>query len=261
MRAFALAVVALAACGCGQKTEHPGYAPGCDSDQCFTPPTSSLGGGSEAAGGAASDGEVGSLSGNVVVFADDFFEQGTVLTTAARISAVGRGGGRVRADYDGASFQLEGVLKTAGNWFLVEPIGTGLLPTLTAVDTRSSTSDVLSVGLAQSLTVDGIFALMGTERASERAQVVLHVVDAQGASVAGVRTTFVAERVGYRAAGSWLANDEGTDDSGLLFLGNVEVGSALTTVTVVLSGSATGRAQIAVQAGAVSVASVVVAKK
>jgi len=261
MRAFVLAVAALAACACGQKADHPEYAPGCDTGRCFTPPTSSLGGGNESAGGAGSEGALGAVSGNVIAFADDFFDQGTVLTTAATVSAVGQGGGRVKANYDGASFELEGVLKTAANWFLVEPLGNGVLPTLTPVDTRSTTSDLLGVGVAQSLTVDGIFSLMGTERAAERAQVVLHVVDAQGASVAGVRTTFVTERVGYRAAGSWLVNDEGTDDSGLIFLGNVAVGSALTTATVALSGNATGRAQIAIQAGTVSVATVLVARK
>jgi hypothetical protein len=261
MRASWLAVVVLV--GCGQKADHPSFAPACEGKGCVTPPITGSGSGNEA--GASSGGggdELLTVNGNVITYADDFFDQGTVLTGAATISAVGRNGVRVSANYDGSAFTLDGVAKMAANWFMVEPQGTGLLPTLTPVDTRESKADVLGVGLAQNLTIDGIFSLMGTERSAERAQIVLHVVDSTGASVAGVKATYgTAERIGYRTAGTWLANDEGTDDTGLMLIGNAEAGSTVTSTTVALSGTTSARAQVMIEAGAVSIASVIVAKK
>jgi hypothetical protein len=259
MRALFLAIV-WACAACSQDVDHPSFAPSCDPGECL-PPTPGSGSGSGSGGDSSGGEELSTFSGQVVTLATDTFDTGTVLTTGATVSAEGENGSRVRGNYDGTSFQLEGVLKTPSNWFLVEPVSTGLLPTLTPVETRSAATENLAVGLAQSLVVDGIFALMGTERSEERAQIVLHLVDAQGASVSGVRAEVTAERVGYRTAGSWLANNEGTDDSGLIFLGNVQVGSALTTLNVDFSGSASGRAEVALQAGAVTVATVIVAKK
>lgn len=259
MRASIWALV-LACAGCSQEVDHPDFVPTCEPGECLGP---APGGGISNNGGADSGGteEVGTFTGSVRTYADDFFDAGTALTTPATVSAIGEQGSRVRGDYDGSSFQLDGVLKAAGNWFLVEPIGAGLLPTLTPVDTRVITTDLPAIGVVQSLTIDGVFALMGTERSTERAQIALRVVDAQGASIAGALAEVTAERIAYRTAGTWVANEEGTDDSGLIFLGNVAVGSALTTTTVVLSGRATGRAQVALQAGAVTVATVVVTKK
>jgi hypothetical protein len=259
MRALYCAL-AVALSGCGQEVDHPDYAEGCEPRECLPPTPGTNGGGNE--GGSDSAGEeVGTVSGDVVTFSTDFFDTGKVLTTGATVSAEGERGARVRGNYDGTTFQLEGVLKAAGNWFLVEPSSVGLLPTLTLQDTRGVTNETLSPGLAQSLTVDGIFALMGAERADARAQVVLRAVNDQGASVAGVRAEATAERIGYRAAGSWLASGEGTDDTGLIFLGNVQVASTLTELEVVLSGSASGRARVAAQPGAVTVATIIVSKK
>lgn len=259
MRALYCAL-AVALSACGQEVDHPDYAPSCEPRECLPPIPGTSGGGNE--GGADSAGEeVGTISGDVVTFSTDFFDTGKVLTTGATVSAEGESGARVRASYDGTTFQLEGVLKSAGNWFLVEPVSVGLLPTLTLQDTRGVTKETLSPGLAQSLTVDAIFALMGAERAEARAQVVLRVVNAQGVAVSGVRAEVTAERIGYRAAGSWLASGEGTDETGLIFLGNVQVASSLTDLDVVLSGSASGRARVAAQPGAVTVATVIVSQK
>jgi hypothetical protein len=261
MRAFVAVLAALAGVGCGQKVDHPELAPACDPGECFTPPEGSQGGGK--GGTSSSDGgeQLAAFSGQLITFADDFFDQGTALSTSAQVSATGKSGARVKADYDGASFDLEDVLKAAGNWFLVEPTATGLLPTLQPVDTRSTNSGGLTLGVAQNLTIDGIFALLGTERSTERAQVVLHVVDAKGVSVLGVKAALTAERIAYRTASAWLSNDEGTDDSGMIFLGNVQVGSALTTTTIALSGSASARVSVAIQAGVTTIATVVVTPK
>lgn len=259
MRALRLAL-ALALVGCGQKADHPAFAPSCDVGECTPPIPGGSSGGNE--GGADSGGgeELATVAGDILTYSTDSFDTGTALTTGATVTADGENGSRVSGNYDGTSFQLEGVLRTAGNWFLVVPVSTGLLPTLTPVETRSTTGSVRA-GLAQTVTVDGIFALMGTERAEERAQVVLHVVNAQGGSVAGVLAEVTAERIGYRTSGSWLANEEGTDSSGLIFLGNVQAGTALTMTDVTFSGRATGRAQVALQAGAVTVATIVVNEK
>lgn len=261
MRALVAVLAVIATVGCGQEVDHPDLAPGCSPGECFSPPEGSQAGGK--AGANSSDGseQVATFSGQLITFADDFFEQGTGLSTPAKVSATGKRSARVRADYDGTAFELVDVLKTAGNWFLVEPSATGLLPTLQPVDTRSTNSDGLTLGVAQSLTIDGIFALLGTERSTERAQVVLRVVDAQGISVPGVHAALTAERIAYRTASAWLSNDEGTDDSGMMFLGNVQTSSALTSAVVALSGSASARIPVAIQAGTTTVATVVVARK
>ncbi len=259
MRAPILALV-LACAACSSKADHPAFVEACEPGECLGPRPGGSSGGNEGGSDSGGDEELGTFSGNVLTYANDFFEDGTVLTTGAKVSATGQSGSRVSGNYDGTSFQLEGVLKAASNWFLVEPSGSGLLPTLTPRDTRSA-SNSPSIGLAQSLTIDGIFALMGTERAEARAQIALHVVDSQGVSLKGVVASLTAERIAYRTSGTWVANDEGTDDSGLIFLGNVAVGSALTSTTVTFSGGAAGRATLAVQAGAVTVATVVVSKK
>jgi hypothetical protein len=258
MRALYWAL-AVALSGCGQEVDHPEYAPACEARECAPPISGATGGGNEGGSDSAAE-EVGTLTGDVVTFSTDFFDNGKVLTTGATVSAEGQNGSRVSGSYDGTTFQLEGVLKTAGNWFLVEPVSVGLLPTLTLQDTRGITSERLSPGLAQTLTVDGIFALMGAERAEGRAQVVLRVVNAQGVAVSGVRAEVTAERIGYRAAGSWLSSGEGTDETGLIFLGNVQVASTLTDLDVVLAGSASGRARVAAQPGAVTVATVIATK-
>lgn len=251
---------ALALAACGQELDHPAFTSSCDPGQCL-PPTPSQNGNPGSGGDSGSEEELGVFSGEVGTYATDSFDTATVLTTGATISAQGENGGRVRGNYDGTAFQLEGVLKSPSNWFLVEPVSSGLLPTLTPVDTRSAPPNGLSLGLAQSLTIDGIFALMGIERAESRAQVALHVVDSGGRSVSGALVDVTAERVGYRNAGTWLANRDGTDDTGLIFLGNVQASPALSTLDIDFSGTAAGRARVAFQAGAVTIATVVVSRK
>ena len=269
MRALAPLVAGLVLVACGQEIDHPDTAPACDPAvlDCRTGGNPEIGSGSDNAGGADSGGDsVASFSGQVLAFGDDYFDQGTVFSGKAQVSATGESGSRVTGAYDGAAFQLEGVLKTAVNWFLVEPEGTGTLPTLTAVDTRAIMSDALVVGLASSLDLDAMFGNSGTDRSSERAQVVLHVVDAQNRSVPGMQGVISAtpEITEYRLVSAWVKDDAGTnstDDSGMLFFGNVQVGTALTKTTIALSGSATARVDLDIKSGAVTVVTVIVAGK
>jgi hypothetical protein len=160
------------------------------------------------------------------------------------------------------SFQLDGVLKEAVNWFLVTPAaGSGALPTITPIDTRSATSNALKVGVARSTDVEGIFLNLGTDLGLGRAQVVLRVVDSQNRSVTGVKAALTAEVTAYRMAGAWVKDGAGTDDSGMIFLGNVQAGSAITTVTVALSGAASARVDVAIMAGATTVVTAIVTAK
>src|SRR5260221_6205026 len=137
----------------------------------------------------------------------------------------------------------------------------GMLPTLTPVDSRSAPSAGLTVGLARSLDVDGIFVNLGTERATDRAQVVLHVVDSQNRSLPGVQATLTAEVTAYRLAGAWIANATATDDSGMIFLGNVPAGTALTTAPVALSGATSARVDAEIQSGAITIVTAIVTAK
>jgi len=60
----------------------------------------------------------------------------------------------------------------------------------------------------------------------------------------------------YRAAGAWIGEE--TDGSGMVFLGNVPVGTALSPVSVTLGGSVKGRVEVMIVAGATSVLTAIV---
>jgi hypothetical protein len=264
MRALVLLVPAWLSVACGQPVDHPDTAPGCDPKvmHCVvtSPPAMGTNGGGKAGAGSQGD-ELATFSGDVLAFDDDYFDRGAAFSGKAKISATGESGTRVQADYDGKTFELSGVLKDPANWFLAVPdVGSGMLPTLMPLDTRASAGE-LSVGVASSTAVDGIFlASSGTERAVDRAQIALHLVDEQQRAVAGVTGSLMAEITAYRAAGSWVAvtMQNVTDDSGMLFFGNVQTGSALSPMTISLSGAVTAKVEVLVQAGAISIVTAVV---
>jgi hypothetical protein len=263
MRASVLFVplAPLAVClACQQELDVPAAAPACDPAvmKCvFTPPPAM---GSEGNSGGDSSGgeETATFSGSVLAFDDDYFDKGGVFTGMAKVSATGESGARVTTDYDGTSFQLNKVLKDSGNWFFVEPAaGSGMLPTLMPLDTRAAKADALTVGVVNGVDVDSIFSFLNTERSVERAQVVMTVVDRSLRSVPGVKGTITAEVTAYRAAGGWIG-DEITDDSGMIFFGNVQAGSALSTASISLTGAVTARVDVKLVAGAVTVVSAIV---
>lgn len=272
MRVLGFVAPTLLLCAaCGQKVDHPPAAPECDPDvtRCVygSPPAASGNSPRGNDGGAGStDEQVATLSGEVVVLGDDTFDQGLVLSSTAQVSATGENGARVMADYDGTSFQLEGVLKTAANWFLVTPeTKSGTVPTLAPIDTRSTST--VSAGVANGVVLDTIFSSLNTERSRDRAQVVLRVVDSQSRSVVGAHASASStpEVLGYRTAGTWLRDNTGTDlatdDSGLVVLGNLQAGTALSTVRITLSGSATAGVDVETVAGATTLVTAVVATK
>ena len=265
MRLLPIAFVLGLLGGCGDKVDHPGAAAGCDPNvqDCTYMPGET--GGSPLPGGAGGSSSSGNglvdLEGQVLAFQDDYFERGTVYGGTADISATGLSGARVKGTYDGTSFQLRNVLKAGDNWFLVEPDeNVGVLPTVTAVDTRATTTDGYSIGLARRPDIEGIFQLSLTgEPLPDTAQVVLRIVDADNRSVPGVRAQFTAEVVAYRAQDTWDATDEGqTDDTGLIFLGNVPATPTLTVATVALTGTVNARVEIRTLAGATTVVNAVV---
>jgi hypothetical protein len=262
MRASDLLVPWLLLCvACGQKLDHPDVAPACDpavSDCTYTPPpaTGSNGGGNE--GGADSGGgaEVATFTGAVLAFDDDYFDRGAFLSGKAEVSATGEAGARITGSYDGKEFQLSRVLRSSTNWFLVTPeLASGMLPTLSPIDTRKDVA--LTVGVANASIVDSIFVqTTGTERSTERAQIVLRFVDEQLRAVPGVTAKLTAEVTAYRAAGAWIG--EATDASGMVFLGNVQAGTALSTVKVTLGGTVSGVVSVTIVAGATTVLTAIV---
>lgn len=265
MRALVLPLSFGLCLACGQKLDHPDAAPGCDPAvmRCvisMNPATGAPGDGNEAGAGSAD--EVATFTGDVEALNEDDFYRGLTFSGRAKVSAMSKSGARVSADYDGTSFQLTGVLKDRANWFYVVPeVGSGMLPTLMPLDTRSALAAGLRPGVANSAAVDGIFlASSGSERALDRAQIVLRLVDEKLRSVSGVTGKVTAEITSYRAAGSWVgvSAQNTTDDSGMLFFGNVPVGSALSTITVNLSGAVTGGVEVMIVAGAVSLVTAVV---
>ena len=264
MRLLPVVLALSLAAGCGNKVDHPDAAPGCDPnvDDCLYMPgeTGGLplpgGGGSSSSGNGLID-----LEGQVFAFEDDYFELGGVYGGTADVSATGLSGARVKGTYDGTSFQLKNVLKAGENWFVVEPDeNVGVLPTVTVVDTRATSADDYAIGLARRPDIEGIFQLSLTgEPLSDRAQVVLRILDDQERSVPGVRAQFTAEVVAYRAQDTWDATDEGqTDDSGLIFLGNVPATQTLTTAKVTLTGTVNASVEIRTLAGATTVVNAII---
>jgi len=254
--------------GCGDKIDHPEAADDCDPalQDCGSstpPPSASTGGGKGGGTGQGSTDQLITWSGQVIAYADDTFNGGRAFSGTAEVSAAGLNGARVKAPYDGTAFKLSGVLKTETNWFLVQPqANAGVLPTLSPADTRVALSGSAAVGMAAELDVDSIFALSlsGSERATTRAQIVVRVVDDQDRSVAGVIAAAGAEVIAYRSAEIWTLEDSlGTDDSGLLFLGNLPASSNFSDITVNFSGSVSARVDARILAGAVTVITAVVA--
>jgi hypothetical protein len=263
MRLLSLPLLFVLLSGCGNEIDHPDMVAGCDpaTMKCYSqnPDTGSVGGGE--AGASSSGDEVADSSGQVAAFRDDYFEIGTVFTGTAEVSAAGENGARVKGSYDGNGFTLKNVLKTGSNWFLVDPSeNQGVVPTLTVVDTRTTKADALLVGVARQGDIEGIFQLsLSGEPSDQRAQIVLTVVDEQGRSVAGVSAQLITEVIAYRTEETWDASEGGsTDQSGMIFLGNVPAASALGTTDVVLSGTANATVEVQVQAGTTSVVTVVV---
>jgi hypothetical protein len=167
----------------------------------------------------------------------------------------------VTGNYDGTGFGLKGVLKDDANWFLVDPDkNQGVLPTLTVVDTRATRADALRVGVARQEDIEGIYQLsLAGEPSAERAQVVLTIVDEQGRSVPGVSAQLTAEVIAYRTEQTWDASQGGlTDQSGMIFLGNVPASQALGTTDVILGGVVSARVEVRLLAGATSVVTVTV---
>lgn len=262
MRASLLVLPWLLLCvACGQKLDHPDAAAACDptvTDCRYTPmlSTGSDGGGNEAGADSGGGTEVATFSGAVLAFDDDYFDRGAFLAGKAEVAATGEAGARITGNYDGTEFQLTRVLRSATNWFLVTPeLASGMLPTLSPIDTRKDVA--LTVGVASAAVVDGIFvATTGTERSTERAQIVLHFVDEQLRAVPGVTAKLTAEVTAYRAAGAWIG--EATDASGMVFLGNVQAGTALSKAKVTLGGTVSGTVEVTIVAGATTVLTAIV---
>jgi hypothetical protein len=166
----------------------------------------------------------------------------------------------VRGKYDGIQFELAGVLKSPSNWFLVVPAdNAGMLPTLSPVDTRTKLTG-LGVGLASERLVDGIYqqSLAASERNDGRAQIVMRVTDAQGRALSGVVGSYTAEVIIYRSGDTWLLDAGATDDTGMIFFGNVPTNASLSAVNVNLQGTVSARVETWVASGATSVVTAVV---
>ncbi len=267
MRGLLLALGLSLSVGCGEKSSHPEAAPACDPAlmdcRSYTvPPSGSVGGEPQGGAGAAEASDVTDWPGSVIAYRDDLFDGGLPFKGSAEVSAAGLGNVRVKAQYDGSEFELKGVLKTEPNWFLVTPeANAGVLPTLTPADTRTPLSAGAVLGVAREQDVEAIFqlSLSGSERSATRAQVVVKVVDDQARVVTGVEASAGAEVTAYRTGDIWTMSEGlGTDESGLIFLGNVPASSTLSSVNVLLLGQVSARVEAKVLAGAVTVLTVVV---
>jgi hypothetical protein len=166
------------------------------------------------------------LTGTVLELTRDDFAEPTALGEVVQVFAQGPGGVTVATEFDGeGDFRLEGIAPDSPVWVGVSPSSssTDLLTTLQPVDVVSEAGAELVV--AHVSTVELIFGLLTEPAARDpgQAQVLLRFVDAGHAGVAGVSvlTDPMAERVIYRAAGTWSEEVSVTDGEGLVMLANL----------------------------------------
>ncbi|HET9953986.1 MAG TPA: hypothetical protein VFQ61_05765 [Polyangiaceae bacterium] len=256
---LALAVVG-ALSGCVERSSHPPDAEPCPPGTPCVVPVISVRGtqvpneGSDGEGGAKNGGE-GELTGRVLEVITDSFSPSGVHTAPAWVEVLGTNGLVVRAEWDGKeAFTLDGFSRSRTSWFSVRPdAGNAWLRTLQLVDTeRYEASDLLLVSSDVVTTALSLVSVPVTPSAiAGHALLVFY----SGASPkAGVRVQVAgAELVAYASGGTWSRDEDRTDTSGAVLLGNVRAavfpGSK---IEAKLSGSLTGTVTFQVAREAIS---------
>lgn len=255
-------LLSAATVACQKQDDHPPLAAGCEVD-CKAMPPISIGVGS--AGGSGSTGtdagiNAGTLTGNVALYNDDTFKTAALFTGTATVSADGSTISPVTSTWDGSTpYSLTGVKVTDTNWVGAKPDDPTLaFWTYHAVQTNAV--DTVDLPLVQTTTLQQIYSTLTVvaEPATGAGQVVLTLFDAATqAPFSGLKAILpAAQFIAYSQNGAWTEDDTATTgNSGLVILGNVTAGAA-TTLTVSLTGAATGQFSVKVVPNAVTVVSV-----
>ncbi len=216
------------AVACQDKTtDRPNY----DDGGCLTECTGS-GSGSTPDGGTAGNQGLGGAStatdttGKLVAYTGLDFQLTQDFTLAATVAGQAPGALTwVQTDYDTTqnAFELPGVAKADGVWFLATPGEVQQnYPTFSQQDSRKSP---LEVPVVPASLIEQVYAnaLQDDPKASD-AQILVLITDSSSKGVANVTVTVQgAEFTAYEDAGQWLTTLQTpkTTSSGLAFVGNV----------------------------------------
>jgi hypothetical protein len=254
--------------GCQKQADRAPFAAGCESD-CMPVSGVAIGSGTSTpitipVGDAGFD--AGTLTGNVLLLADDTFRQAVSFANAATVSGDGTAGTSVTAPWDGADpYQLTGVAVAPVNWVQVTPteLQGDAVPTIQAVATNATGSADLAV--VDGTVIDGVLTAVSQARAPDLAQVVVFLRSAgTGAPLVGVRAVLTQSSApAYSVASGWVLQDDTTttSSSGLVVFGNVDLplaGASTQIVTldrpatVTTPAAAGGQFAVKVVAGAVT---------
>jgi hypothetical protein len=262
---YLAAVVALSAVGCQGDPEHPPVLNLCGGDAqvgCGSPAPRS--GAAPTDAGTQPGGDAGqvrggasaaTLTGRVLVFADDQFSSASPFFGTVDVSANAAGGGRVRTGFDGASdaatgFTLENVAVSPTNFLAAEPVGlTDVLTTIQPVATDSVTQIDVTMVPASSLDFINSVISNPTLRAQDRGQALIFVRDrATGAPLSGVRISNTnSEFIANLMDGTWSDFDEPTGPAGLALAGNIQAAPLPGIPATFLFESAGSTASIPIQ--------------
>ena len=238
--------------GCQKQDEHPPFLASCDNSNCPMLPGIVASVGGAGAPSTTSDAGAGTLTGQVLLLADDSFVSASLFSQAAKVSADGANGTPVTDTWNGADpFSLAGVAQEATNWVSVTPnlVGGDALVTYQAVQTSAVQS--VNLLLISGPVLDGIFDKVSALRSSNFGQIVLSFRSAgTGLALSGLHVTMAsAELAAYRSGTGWIRDDgtATTDASGLVVFGNVQAANAAGTQTVVVTHGSTPASQFAVR--------------
>jgi hypothetical protein len=265
-RVALLGLALLATNRCAAEQEQPPPVT-CRGD-CFIPRPHVVGHVPPSSGDAGAGGESGGGEGPVRLGGDVWILNDLPRLTATRFQepadlVVDGESGDVTGRYTGFDpFSLDGVKRSTATWVLATPGPGDALPSLQAVDTSKPTDAggvTVELTVARESELERAFSVISQPIApnSMAAQVVLAVQKGERAA-AGVRVTALdAEAVIYVEGSSFSDTVTETDSSGIVVLANVPAsGWPGSGVTVTLAGEVTGRWDLRVVRGAVTIAGI-----
>jgi len=212
------------ACSNNTENDRPAYdGGGCDSS-CGTDGAVGFSDGDDAGSGGAGGGGSVSATGSVVAFADTGFVTTSPVTEGLTVRAEPAvGAAWISTTYDGTSFDLTGVARGDAVWMAADSADTTqYFVTITRQDT--SKNKALSLPLMKADLIETIYNVSGASDtiSAADAQLVVQLVDNNGAGIAGVTTTVAgASFVAYSEANTWQLVLTETSSDGQAFFGNI----------------------------------------
>ncbi len=247
----------VVACSNTAENDRPAYDDGGCSSPCGS--DGGIGSGDDGdlgSGGAGGDGSA-SATGSVVAFADTGFVTTSPVTEGLTVRAEPAAGAAwISTSYDGTRFDLTGVARGAAVWMAADSADTTqYFVTITRQDT--SKNRALLLPLVKADLIETIYNVSGASDtiSAADAQLVVQLVDSNGAGIAGVTTTVAGSSfVAYSEANTWQLVLTETSNDGQAFFGNIPASKFPGgEVELALSGNLVRTLSVVVAANAVTV--------